>query len=215
VCRRVIDRYFFDPLYYTIDGKPVFSIYEPHNFIKGQGGIDKAREALDEFREMCVKAGLPGVHIQMVLTHAVDRVFPNATTPGICGALGFDSITHYQFVHFVAAGRPYSDALEDAYKEWQYVSDSYKIPYFPHVSVGWDASPRFTSITWDGTYQNNTPDLFGGAMQRACAYADAHPGQPPLITVNSWNEWTEGSYLLPDDLHGYGYLNEIKKIQSF
>ena len=215
VCRRVIDRYFFDPLYYTIDGKPVFSIYEPHNFIKGQGGIDKAREALDEFREMCVKAGLPGVHIQMVLTHAVDRVSPNATTPGICGALGFDSITHYQFVHFVAAGRPYSDALEDAYKEWQYVSDSYKIPYFPHVSVGWDASPRFTSITWDGTYQNNTPDLFGGAMQRACAYADAHPGQPPLITVNSWNEWTEGSYLLPDDLHGYGYLNEIKKIQSF
>ncbi len=24
---------------------------------------------------------------------------------------------------------------------------------------------------------------------------------------NSWNEWTETSYLQPDDLYGYGYLN--------
>ena len=34
----------------------------------------------------------------------------------------------------------------------------------------------------------------------------------PLITVNSWNEWTEASYLQPDDLYGYGYLEAIKKV---
>ena len=34
----------------------------------------------------------------------------------------------------------------------------------------------------------------------------------PFITVNSWNEWTETSYLEPDDLYGYGYLEAIKDV---
>lgn len=36
--------------------------------------------------------------------------------------------------------------------------------------------------------------------------------QVPLITINSWNEWTETSYLEPDDKYGYGYLQEIKRV---
>ena len=44
-------------------------------------------------------------------------------------------------------------------------------------------------------------------------YVDSHPDmKAPLIVVNSWNEWTEGSYLHPDDLYGYGYLETIKKV---
>ena len=43
-------------------------------------------------------------------------------------------------------------------------------------------------------------------------YADSHPDQAPLITVNSWNEWTETSYLQPDDLYGYGYLKAAKEV---
>ena len=40
----------------------------------------------------------------------------------------------------------------------------------------------------------------------------AHPQQQPLVTLNSWNEWTETSYLEPDDLHGYGYLEAVKRV---
>jgi hypothetical protein len=29
--------------------------------------------------------------------------------------------------------------------------------------------------------------------------------------VNSWNEWTEGSALLPQEKYGDGYLRELKK----
>lgn len=36
----------------------------------------------------------------------------------------------------------------------------------------------------------------------------------PFITVNSWNEWTETSYLEPDDLYGYSYLEAIKEVFS-
>ena len=49
-------------------------------------------------------------------------------------------------------------------------------------------------------------------MRMAKEYLDAHQDRVPLVTINSWNEWTETSYLEPDDLYGYGYLEAVKKV---
>ncbi|HBK94008.1 MAG TPA: hypothetical protein DDZ69_03210, partial [Porphyromonadaceae bacterium] len=35
-----------------------------------------------------------------------------------------------------------------------------------------------------------------------------------LITINAWNEWVEGSYLLPDMQNGFGYLKAVKEVMS-
>jgi hypothetical protein len=32
------------------------------------------------------------------------------------------------------------------------------------------------------------------------------------LTVNSWNEWTEGSYIEPDTVHGMKYLEAIRDV---
>ncbi|EOR96657.1 hypothetical protein ADIARSV_0080 [Arcticibacter svalbardensis MN12-7] len=60
--------------------------------------------------------------------------------------------------------------------------------------------------------RNNTPANFAKALKMAKDYVDAHPRQVPLITINSWNEWTETSYLEPDNVYGYGYLDAVKRI---
>ena len=52
---------------------------------------------------------------------------------------------------------------------------------------------------------------FEKALQAAKEFADAHC-KIPLITINSWNEWTETSYLEPDNVYGYGYLEAVKKV---
>ena len=83
--------------------------------------------------------------------------------------------------------------------------------FFPHVTLGWDNNPRYKKLR-PYVIDNNTPANVEEAFRRAKAYVDAHDLPAPLITVNSWNEWTEGSYLEPDDLYGYGYLQALKKV---
>ena len=44
------------------------------------------------------------------------------------------------------------------------------------------------------------------------AYLENRPEKDRILTINAWNEWTEGSYLEPDTVNGYGYLEAIKRV---
>ena len=216
ICRRIIHKYFVQPNYYQIDGEPVFQIYELGILIDGLGGLENTRDALNWFREETIKAGFKGLHLQLTAHGGVPNLSgldkEGAKAGGDIGTfLGFSSVTHYQFVHITDIDRDYEDILADVEKEWEKIGRDYAIPYFPHISVGWDNNPRFTGLR-QGIVKNNSPQAVKKGFEMARAYADSHPKQPPLITVNSWNEWTETSYLEPDDLYGYGYLEALKEV---
>ncbi len=53
---------------------------------------------------------------------------------------------------------------------------------------------------------------YAEGVPQAKEYADNHPDQPKIIYINAWNEWVEGSYLLPDKLNGFGYLEAVRKV---
>ena len=217
IANRLIEKYFKHPSYYTIDGKPVFMIYDIGNLIKGLGGLAETRAALEWFREQCKNAGLPGLHLQLTkwgeMNYNLSGVdgSEKINTRELLEALNFDSMSHYQFCHFVDIDRDYNDIMKDVEVEWEMIEKEYSIPYFPHVSVGWDNNPRFKEYR-PGIIKNNTPENVEKSLLKAKEYADRHPEQVPLLTINSWNEWTETSYLQPDNLYGYGYLEAIKKV---
>ena len=180
--------------------------------------MTNTKRALDWFREETVKAGFPGLELQLTLRSeramnvtGLDPKFEGNMTAAV-HALEFDSVTHYQFVHITPMARKYTDILADIEKEWDYIDRTFKMPYYPHISVGWDSSPRYNSDRHDACLEN-TPENVKKGFEMAKAYIDAHKNlKAPLITVNSWNEWTETSYLEPDDFYGYGYLEAIREV---
>lgn len=215
ICKRNIEKYFKQPNYYKIDGKPVFMIYDVKALIDGLGGVEETRDALSWFEKETMKAGFPGLDLQLTMWSI------NLNYSGLDGnkdfepgndfitKLGFDSSTHYQFAHFIWMDDEYSNIVKTAVMEWKKIDKDFEIPYYPHVSVGWDNSPRTKE---SAVSRNNTPEEFQKALQAAKEYVDARPELHPLITINSWNEWTETSYLQPDDIYGYGYLEAVRNV---
>ncbi len=214
---RLTSKYFSHPSYYKINEKPVFMIYDVMNFIKGLGGVEQSQNALNSFREKVKSAGFPDLELQLcawsenaVNLGGIDKL-RQGSTRDIAKLLGFNSLTNYQFVHLANIDRNYNEVMTDVQKEWERIDCEYDIPYYPHISVGWDNNLRFVNFK-PGIMKNNTPENFETALRKAKEYLDSHSDRIPLVTINSWNEWTEGSYLQPDTVNGYGYLEAIKKV---
>ena len=217
--RRWIEKYFGHPSYYKIDGKPILMIYDTPIFVNGLGGLENAKKAIEWLREETVKAGFPGLHLQYcpqgsntVNASGVDGSELKVGLKEIIDTVGYDSLANYQFAHMVNMNNDYNEIFKWVRQGWENFYNNFGVPYFPHVSVGWDNSPRHTEYGKRWICTNNTPENVEKAFRAAKEFIDTHELPAPLITVNSWNEWTESSYLLPDDLYGYGYLEAIKKV---
>ena len=222
VVDHVIKDYFKHPSYWKIDGKPYFSIYQIHTFINGLGGIEKAREALDYFSAEARAAGLKGVHFNVV-----DFQIKNQKDAGdLMKKLDIDSVTSYVWIHIVLLKDfPQTDFgyVRDEYLAyWDRIEDSYKVPFYPNVTMGWDSTPRIGSgQSHDGRgYPNtaimsgNTPERFKEAMLMVREHLAKRPAEDRILTINAWNEWTEGSYLEPDTVNKMGYLEAIRDVFS-
>ena len=250
-----IKRYFTQPNYWKIEGRPYFSIFDPHNLLMGLGGVRATRAALDSFRERTKAASFPGLHLNFVepdagqvpdrgqgaadagRSAAEDR---NRKRPD--GSLGGGQ---FDLVHVGATGRARwpgrtssrnsasrKAGFRPRFSEPMPPRPDYRpaitligalrpcvsrsndaarlgIPFFPHVAHGWDGSPRNYG---GGIVVGSTPERFRHFLIEAKATADRQPESNGIITINSWNEWVEGSYLEPDTIHGMAYLEAIRDV---
>ncbi len=212
IVNRVINQYFKRPNYLKINGEPVFSIFSIEKLMESFGNnVDETRKALDYFRDEVKKAGFPGLHIQWnqgggsLMSEAKAKQFQEQVK-----AMGFNSVAMYNMGGRVEDYIVYGTNSIKIREQLDAILD---VPVFPCVSIGWDDTPRFPAKgIKDVVHFNNTPQSFATLLSKAKRYADAHPEQPKIITINAWNEWVEGSYLLPDMLNGFGYLEAVKDV---
>ena len=234
----IIEKYFSDPDYWKIDGAPYFSVYESNKMISGVGGLKNAVKCLERFRKKTIEAGFPNLHLNAVvwgipilpgsssLANLVGNwldVSEDFKEPNdIIKYLNYDSVTSYVWVHHVEMPTfptvDYMDMLKGMKDYWYEASKTYSVPYYPNVTMGWDASPRtiqsdvyedigypFTSV-----YVNNTPENFKIALEEAKKFLEET--NLSILNINAWNEWTEGTYLEPDTINKFSYQESIKKV---
>lgn len=223
---------FRDHRYITVDGKPLFVIYDPYKF------ADVAH-FIDLWRELAEKAGLPGIHFvaQMNTTSTIkrrtdgtlERVLPNLESSAEIYNnilnLGFDAINSYgrMRAEMMYMGK-YRKILSKFFHERISFLPAPKLNYpkvvrhffmpedrwenvYPTIIPQWDRSPRAGKS--DGVYVNSTPENFLRHIEDALMVVEKKQQEHQIIFLKSWNEWGEGNYVEPDLKYGHGYLNAL------
>lgn len=225
--RLSIERYFRRSEYYRLDGRLFFSIYDAKYFLDNRGGDPvRAKAELEEARALVRAAGLGELHIN-------GQNPWNVETAALLGRCGFDSLTHYNpdrgEIGRLNAEKGLSPWLVDQAEvmkamipKWKAYADAAGIPFIPNVSVGWDSSPRCRKdvpfpwpkreYPYDVIATNDTPRVLRLALGAARRFAERDPRKPGAVYLNGWNEYTEGTYLLPDDFYGDGRLRAVESV---
>lgn len=211
-----IRNYFWRENYLRIDGKIYFVLWDLEKFAGGLGGVDGARMVLNDWRARVRQAGLG----EMMFA-AVPKGDPSKACK-LMHALGVESALRYSWPvnddNFPA--EDYDEFLRDGIATFQKDTDSMDLPMSITVSTGWDSSPRtvqsdmydkigypfMTCIT------GGTPEKFEQGLRAAREFAQSDRFTGHMITLSTWNEWTEGNYLEPDTKFGYGYLEAVRRV---
>jgi hypothetical protein len=224
--RRCVDTYFKHPSYWLMDGCPYFSVYELTRLLASFGGVRQTREYLDRFRAAVKAAGFPDLHLNAIVWNR--PILPGEQTAvdpyQLIQELGFNSVTSYVWVHHAQLSEfPVTkfQTMEDQYFQyWEKAQAECPVPYYPNLTMGWDPSPRTVQsdrylprgYPFTPVIGGNTPEAFKQSAARIKARMEELTLPNAFITVNAWNEWTEGSYLEPDIKNGMGCLEAIHDI---
>ena len=223
---RVIDyciaHYFRKPNYWRVEGKLFFSIYEAERFVKQLGGPRETRALFKEMDARLRKAGLPSMHWSaMVSTQKAASVVEQA---------GFQSTSAYILNTYSMPSEKrmpdftyrFEDLMDTHRSHWEKMTTASPLMNLPTVTMGWDPTPRcrqdfpwpYPSVEYPYTpiVVGNTPARYEQLLLDAARHCERDSHKPFAIMLNAWNEWTEGSYLLPEERTGTGYLEAIKRV---
>jgi hypothetical protein len=213
-----IAAHFCQPNYWRVEGGLYFSVFDAASFVRQLGGAEKARAVVDRARRQIEAAGLGKLHL------AAFTRSPAAAKN--LRAAGFDSLTTYNVTASGKARLPnhplddYADLVARHETFWKEM-DSGVLPYAPVVTAGWDCTPRWakdcpwppprSGYPYTQVVVGNTPELFGELCCKARRHFESSRLRPPGILLNAWNEWTEGSVLLPDRRYKARFLEEAQR----
>jgi lipopolysaccharide biosynthesis protein len=196
-------QHFSDPRYIKINDRPLLFIYRPHL-------IPDPIWFTNRLRARTTASGGLTPYLVAELT----------TPPGFLPTLlGFDAVAHRPMYHWSALAKLHQNANGSGGLRLNYqdVVDFYieelgslcHHPVIPSVVPGWDVSPRHGSS--GVVIVNRDPKVFERWLVKALRYAmrNSFSGES-LVTVNSWNEWAEGSYLEPDEQVQFSNLQAVK-----
>ena len=223
---------FRDKRYITIDGKPVFFLYNPWEHTR-------VKEWIVTWRKLAQENGLPGLHFvsmcDATLTFKLNpdgtksRVLPNVESSQDLFQtvldMGFDAVncigmrrgemlSEGRMLNLCKtilrkAGLPIGQFFDYSRTVKGFFPPETKWEnVYPTIVPQWDRSPR--AATLDGIYVHTTEKAFEEHINDALTYIEKKAPEHRIMVLKSWNEWGEGNYVEPDLEFGHGWLEAIK-----
>jgi hypothetical protein len=205
---RVLLDAFSDDRYITLDGKPVFMIYQPDH-------LPDPRKWTDTWRELAHRAGLKGLYLIAYANHPwpFKEMGFDASTPKILGRM---CMYDPRWLHRLKVAVRFTMGYAPRVFSYRRIVHS-RVSIFPEaegpdvfpcVLPNWDNTPRRGKRGY--VFHGSTPALFSVLLHRTIEQVLSKPPDYRCIFVKSWNEWAEGNYLEPDLKFGRGYLETIR-----
>lgn len=224
---------FRDKRYITVDGKPLFMIYNAFAF-------PQVKEYIELWQQLARDNGLPGIYFvggtQSTFSFrknddgkrvvSMPDLKSSAAVFNEVLDMGFDAVNSFgkRRGEMLSEGRfqnMFRIALQrlgvPMNKKYDYPKtvrgffapeDSWE-NVFPTILPQWDRSPRVGSS--DGVYVNATPENFRKHLLHAIDLVKDKDVEHRIVFMKSWNEWGEGNYVEPDLLNGHGFLDVLSE----
>ena len=206
---------FRDKRYITVDGKPVFVIWNPKDH------ADQVALLIKTWRKLAGKEGLKGIHFvgKQALGDSTDSIL----------SLGFDAV--YQAREEIAINGAEDWTLRhrvrnrlqkifgitldinkaDFAKRYRLlVSKEATLPsVYPTLCSGYDRTPRAGKKAQ--LFYNFTPDTWRLHVKDVLSYISHKDEEHNLVFLKSWNEWGESNYMEPDLKYGTAMLDVLRE----
>lgn len=188
-----IDYFFSDPRYMHIDGTAIMSIYAPDKLARDLGGPHVVKKCLDYIRQEVKKLG----YKDLIVLCCGDNN-PVYKECGIDGVHAYNWGINGWDVEFT------KDRILGNIRE----GSTHTVPT---VSMG------FNHTGWTGI---RTPVLEPKDMQTLLEWSrdeilskqDKDSWKSKLCMLSTWNEYGEGTYMMPAGVHGFGYLDALRSV---
>ncbi len=212
-----------------VDGKPIFLVYRAHR-------IQKIGQMFDLWRELAHRRGLPGIYLVSMKQYEFPLPEVLQHFDATMQFQPFEALYSPDFEgstletsNMAMLTRLLPDKVQDVLRAiryqhfprltfydydmvWRHIIKEEReggIPAFPGAFVDWDNTPRYVKRA--RIFRGASPERFEHWFRRLVQATARRPAPEQLIFLNAWNEWAEGTYLEPDEGHGYGYLEAIRR----
>jgi hypothetical protein len=202
---------FKDNRYITINGKPIFLIYQPFQ-------IPSIKEFIQQWNYLAKSNGLLGIYfIARIEVHRFSDY--NYLIENGVDAITMDRISAVEInmpkiirnpLRYLRKlfNKPLIIPYKKASRHFTNKKQDILPNVFPSIIPNWDHSPR--SGTRATILHESTPDLFERHVERTLEAIKNKPEQLKVVFLKSWNEWGEGNYIEPDVKFGKLYLEKLR-----
>lgn len=225
---------FRDKRYITIEGKPLFAIFDPYNF-------QDVSNFIKTWQRLTKENGLKGIYfiamsnststLQRNADGTLKRVAPNLQSServyNDLLNLGFDGINSFgksraEMLYMGKYARiakkllhQYLPFLPTHCINYEKITQHFFAPedswqnVYPSIFPQWDRTPRAGNS--EGVYVNATPTTFKKHVEDALNVIENKDMEHRILFLRAWNEWGEGNYVEPDLKYGHAFLDAIKE----